>query len=294
LCVAQGMPPDLLPTYRVTEILTSDGGNADLEPERATTWTTGIVLEPRFESALFDDVQLTVDWYQVEIDDTVQYIGATDAVANCYDPGYNPEFATDNFWCSTFGRNPVTGEITGAQSTYWNLASLSTSGVDTQLQWSLSAGPGRLTVSWFVAWIASYEIQTAPRAPTDEYAGTVGGFGGSWPDWKWNLHLQYAVGGLNLGAGWRYIDSMEDGGRYGPDLDVPRFDVVVPHYDYFDLEASYAFHDGPLDGLVLRAGVENLTDEDPPIFPSWSVANTDASQYDVLGRRWFLSVVYRR
>ncbi len=46
-------------------------------------------------------------------------------------------------------------------------------------------------------------------------------------------------------------------------------------------------------GLVLRAGVQNLTDKDPPIFPSWSLANTDASQYDVLGRRYFIGVEYR-
>jgi outer membrane receptor protein involved in Fe transport len=187
----------------------------------------------------------------------------------------------------------VTGEITGAQGTYWNLASLSTSGIDTQLQWSFPAGPGRLSISWFVSWVGSYLIQTAPRAPTDDFAGTVGGFGGSWPDWKWNLHLGYTIGGANFGARWRYIDSMEDGGRYPPGVDVPRFDVVVPHYDYFDLEASYEVHDGALEGLVLRAGVENLTDKDPPIFPSWVDANTDPSQYDVLGRRFFLGIEYR-
>ena len=144
-----------------------------------------------------------------------------------------------------------------------------------------------------MSWIASYRIQTSPRAPAEESAGTVGGFGGSWPAWKWNLHLGYTVGGLNLGARWRYIDSMADGGRYPAGFDVPRFDVVVPHYDYFDLEASYGVRDGALNGLVLRAGVQNLADKDPPIFPSWSVANTDTSQYDVLGRRYFLSVEYR-
>lgn len=291
LCVAQGMPGDLLATYKAYEIPITDGGNPDLEPERGTTYTAGVVLQPRFQSSYLNDLQLTFDWYQIKVDNAVQYIGATDAVVNCYDPGFNPDLSPDNFWCSTFGRDPVTGEITGAQATYWNLASLSTSGIDAQLQWSFTAGPGRLSVSWFVSWVASYRVQTVPRAPVDEFAGTVGGFSGSWPDWKWNLHLGYAVGGATFGARWRYIDSMEDGGRYG--FDAPKFDVVVPHYNYFDLEASYEVRAGPFDGLVLRAGLENLTDQDPPIFPSWSVANTDASQYDVLGRRFFLGVQYR-
>lgn len=48
-----------------------------------------------------------------------------------------------------------------------------------------------------------------------------------------------------------------------------------------------------LEGLTLRAGVENLTDEDPPIFPSWVAANTEPSQYDVLGRRYYVNLTYR-
>ena len=66
----------------------------------------------------------------------------------------------------------------------------------------------------------------------------------------------------------------------------------IPHYDYFDLGASYDVSAGFLDGLQVRVGVENLTDEDPPIFPSYTQANTDPSQYDVLGRRYYLSLRY--
>jgi outer membrane receptor protein involved in Fe transport len=73
-----------------------------------------------------------------------------------------------------------------------------------------------------------------------------------------------------------------------PDLDYP-----IPSHDYFDLFASYDFDAGALDGLTLRAGVENLTDEDPPLLPSPVQANTDPSQYDVLGRRFYMNLTYR-
>jgi outer membrane receptor protein involved in Fe transport len=52
------------------------------------------------------------------------------------------------------------------------------------------------------------------------------------------------------------------------------------------------FGPGLLDGLTVRAGVENLTDEAPPLLPSSISANTDASQYDVLGRRYYLNLSY--
>jgi outer membrane receptor protein involved in Fe transport len=44
--------------------------------------------------------------------------------------------------------------------------------------------------------------------------------------------------------------------------------------------------------LRLRAGVTNLTDEDPIIYPSQQQANTDPSTYDILGRRYFVSATY--
>ena len=62
--------------------------------------------------------------------------------------------------------------------------------------------------------------------------------------------------------------------------------------DYFSLDASYEFSSGPLEGLSFALGVENLTDEDPPILASAPQANTDPSQYDVLGRRYYMSLRY--
>ena len=50
---------------------------------------------------------------------------------------------------------------------------------------------------------------------------------------------------------------------------------------------------GALAGLTVRGGVENLTDADPPLIPTQVAANTDPSQYDVLGRRYYLSFSYR-
>ncbi len=101
------------------------------------------------------------------------------------------------------------------------------------------------------------------------------------------MDLRYAWRELEVGLAWRYVDSTLDTSRFG---DTKTSDVTVPQRDYFDLDASYAFGDGWLDGLTIRAGVENLTDEQPPIFPNWALANTDPSQFDVLGRRYYVTL----
>ena len=68
------------------------------------------------------------------------------------------------------------------------------------------------------------------------------------------------------------------------DVKVP--DYEVPAYDYVDLGLAYAFPNGALDGLTIRAGVDNLADRQPPVFPTYP------TQYDVLGRRYYVRFEY--
>jgi len=289
LCVAQGMPAELLPNYSNSSIVTTVGGNPDLGPETADTVTAGIVVHPAFVSAWIRDLQFTIDWYRIEIDDVVTFVDAATAVRNCYDPIYNPAFAADNYWCTLFGRDPGTGEIVDALETNRNLATQTTSGIDFQLDWGLPVGPGALAIGWYVGWLDEFSLQTTNNFPADQFAGTIGGFAGSYPEWKWLASLRYTLNDFDLGLGWQYVGSTVDTSRF-----FKSNDVAVPHKDYFDIDAGYSFHYGGwLDGVTLRAGIENLTDESPPIFPLWPNANTDPSQFDVLGRRYFVTMALK-
>jgi outer membrane receptor protein involved in Fe transport len=289
LCVTQGVPAGLLDDFFEFEFPAEFGGNPDLDPEKADTLTAGVVLRSPFESPRLAGLQLSLDWYRIEIDDAITFLRTGDSVVNCFDTALNPDLAADNFWCTRYHRDPTNGRIADALSTSFNLAATETSGVDVALDWNLPLGSGSVGVQWLIGWIDSFEVRASPGSPPEEFAGTVGGFGGSYPEWKWLLGLRYSWQGLDAGVRWQYIDSMRDGVRGYPFEN----DHIVPHQDYFDLDAGYAIEDGWFDGLTVRAGVENLTDEDPPIFPSWVAANTDPSQYDVLGRRYYVNLTMR-
>jgi outer membrane receptor protein involved in Fe transport len=289
LCIEQGVPAELLPEFPWETVVTTAGGNPDLDPETADTLTAGIVVRPGFESSWVRDLQFTIDWYRIEIDDSVTYIDTLTAVRSCFDPTFNPSFASDNYWCTLFGRDSATGEIVDAVDTYRNLATSMTSGVDFQLDWRLPVGPGELGIGWYVGWVDEYEVQTTSDLPAEQFAGTIGGFAGSYPEWKWLMDLRYGWRDIDVGLAWRYVDSTVDTSR----SDFKTTDVTVPHKDYFDLDASYTIEEGWFDGLTIRAGVENLTDEPPPVFPNWVVANTDPSQFDVLGRRYYVTLALR-
>ena len=289
LCIEQGVPAEVLPDFYSEQIPITVRGNPDLAPEVGETLTAGLIVRPGFEQAWLRELQFTVDWYQIEIENAVTDVDAVTAVENCYDPRYNPNYAATNYWCTLFGRDPDSGNLIEGTNTFYNLAKTMTSGVDFQLDWQIPAGPGGLQVGWYVTWLAEDLFQTHRDSPTEHSVGTIGGFGGARPEWKWLMDLRYAWGNLEFGAGWQYIDSTRDTSR----TEEKTEDHVVPHQDYFNVDASYTFDEGWFNGSTLHVGVVNLTDEPPPVFPGWVAFNTDPSQYDVLGRRYFVSLALR-
>ena len=231
-------------------------------------------------------MQLSLDWYEIDITDKIEVVNFFDFGRFCYDRRYNPDLSVTNQWCGMFSRDPVSGRIDDFQALNRNAYDWKT--IDAQVDWRFDLGPGQLGVSWLVSWLDSFTTTAEGSVGAkDEWAGTIGvNVGASLPQWKSNLHVSYAWADFTVGATWRYIDSMLDANT---DLD-PEFEI--PQVDYFDLSANYEFASGFLDGLRIGVGVENLTDEDPPIFPSNVQANTDPSQYDVFGRRYYASLRY--
>ena len=65
--------------------------------------------------------------------------------------------------------------------------------------------------------------------------------------------------------------------------------TVLEPLHYFDLNGSWAVN----DTVVLRAGVNNVTDEEPRVYSPGVQANTDPSTYDVLGRRYYVGLTAR-
>lgn len=284
LCLAQGLPSSLLPTYEYSlrKVDGVSGGNPDLKAEQADTYTLGLVFTHSFAAPGLHDLKLSLDWYHIDIRDGIGRWDSQSAVERCYDPGYNPQFQAGNIYCTFFERRPDTGEI-HALILDRNIGGIETAGVDTQLGWSVDAGPGRLGINEYLTYVDTWQYRD-PSGGSIEYAGTIGGaLGRALPRWKSLLNLDYHVGNLTLFSSWRYIDGMRD-------ATYPEF--TVPARNYFDLGAGYTVTSGSLRGLTARVGVENLFDENPPIYPSFQQANTDPSQYDVLGRRYFLRLQY--
>ncbi len=289
LCLAQGVPADLLADFADGDGVHTGvaGGNPDLEPESADTLTLGLALQSFLDHPWFSGLRLSLDWYWIEQQEAIADLAAGEYVAWCFDGAVNPEFSPSQTFCRYFSRDPANGEM-NLQDLKRNLGTVEVSGIDMQVDWQVDLGPGEARLNLLASWMERFQIRDTGGVPATDAVGFVGGAfwdGSSYPEWKLNLNVGYLWGRLDTNLQWRWVDSMRS--REFPDS------AGIDAYDIFDLYARYELDSGALAGLTLRLGVENLTDEDPPVFAGSMQANTDPSQYDVLGRRYFASLSYR-
>ncbi len=292
LCAAQGVPAGYIQATTNYGIIT--GGNPELSEETADSWTLGAVWAPRFDAALLRRFSVSLDYYEIEVEDAVGVLGVATIVNGCFNnDGSNPSYDPGSFYCGLFERAPA-GDITNVQLNQINLAGIRTSGWDFQLDWGvdldelgLPAGAGKLDINLVLGKLESFERQVRPGVDFVGFAGSIGGdlSGGAFPDWKSAFQATWAVGPAKAILRWRHIAGMTDAASVPVKNPTA---VNAPDYDIFDLMGSWTF-EAPT-AVTVRFGVNNLGDERPPYFTSYSNSNTDPSTYDVLGRRWFAGI----
>ena len=280
ICVAQGLPVGLVDTFQhtTTALPASTGGNQDLEPETADTITFGIVWQPEFGN---NDLAITVDYWDISIDDVIKTIDGPSVLQRCFNTAFNPTLDPANVFCQLISRQGATGTVNEVSTTFLNLASLDTSGVDAQINHVVDIGPGQLQSNLSIGWLNNYEERSLPGDQFLDYAGTIGGPANRvvdndvHPEWKLSLMPTYTFGPASIAVRWRYLSSMDARQTV---LDPNSTTPGVPSVNYFDIFGSYQI----TESLLLRATVTNVFDEDPPEV-SGQIGQTRIGTYDVLG-----------
>lgn len=244
---------------RQTLQLTS--GNPTLTPEKADTFTGGVIFQPSFLRGF----RASIDYYRISIKQAITTVPAQSIVNFC------EEGRTE--FCSGVIRDPVTQQITQVNVIPFNADSIKTSGVDVELQYRFPVLGGDLKLRGLANYVA--EISTTSNSVTNDYVG-LAGIGAppqGLPEWRINLDADYSVDGFKFGVGYRYID----GGKFDTRFNITTLDLIdnnVSGRSYIDLSASYKV----TSAVELYGRVENLFDVDPPITPNTllqpTVANT--------------------
>lgn len=258
------------------------GGNPELSPEEADTYSLGVVWSPEFISGL----TMSVDYYQIEIEQGINNLEPEFILNQCLDG--------ETSFCDNVNRNAQRGDlwigsdvnssghIVALQD---NLATEEVEGFDVIFDYSLELGDlGTLMFNDTMSIIETWDTQQAQGAPVDDCKGNWGGnCGYPTPDFRNNFRATWLTPwGITGSVQWRHISDVND---LNDNLDLEEM-------DYFDVSAVWDL----LDNTSLRAGINNVTDEEPPIAgnaagPSINGnGNTFPGMYDALGRYMFVGV----
>jgi iron complex outermembrane receptor protein len=294
LCVAQGVPSALYPTfvYSVDSVFGTSGGNPNLTPENANSYTVGAVWSPRLGSPLFRTFNLSVDYYNIKITDAIGTLALTSILPRCFnvDGVSNPTFSNSNVFCQQITRDQNSGAIINGREGALNLATYQTDGIDIQLDWGfglealgLPADAGGIRLNSVVTYTRSFKVSSLPGSALLDFAGSIGNSAVSpqiaHPTWKAITSFAYAAGPVELAFRWRYIDAMIHQDLVAnPAATTPG----VPAYNYFDLSMRVRVG----EQFEFSAGINNLTDRGPP-FVSGQPLTTDSATYDIIGRTFF-------
>ncbi|HEY0435029.1 MAG TPA: TonB-dependent receptor, partial [Phenylobacterium sp.] len=289
------------------------GGNPNLKPEKADTYTVGLVWQPSF----IPGSNLTVDWFDIDVKDYISNVGANVIINGCVS-GTNPDF------CALVHRD-VVGSIRSTsgfvRDTVINQGGLHTSGVDVNASYRTGLDTfgiqnmGSVSASLVGTWLDKLETTVLNGRPPIDCAGlygstctTLGGSINPNPKWRhklrvtWNTPFEMGwLGNIALGAQWRYFSKVDvDGTSSDPSLKGPvaATDARLGARSYLDLLATFKVK----DNYSFRVGVNNVLDQDPPLagsggngFASNCPAgacnqNVYAQMYDTLGRYIFVGL----
>ena len=287
-----GTIPDLVlqQGYQLT------GGNPKLKPEVSKSYSVGFSFTPTFVEGLSG----SVDYYHIRIDDEIAPgLPIQNILTSCLNSG-DPTVCglivrnTNNF---SLNGPPVVGGSGYVVQTSVNIASALVSGIDVQLNYkhSLPFGLGSWNAQMYGSYLA-HSIAQVPGGPGPQ--DCAGLYGPNClavnPRWRDNLRLAWNMPwDTTVAVTWRYIGrALYDGNDHAfcgaapgqPCTGLVLVNGQIPSYSFVDLAATYS----PIKNVELRAGINNITDKDPPLaFGGAGGGYNSYTAYDFLGRQIF-------
>ncbi|HEU4617694.1 MAG TPA: TonB-dependent receptor [Gammaproteobacteria bacterium] len=279
------------PSGFVSPRISNLSGNPNLRSEEAETLTLGVVAN------LTERALLTLDYWRIQVDDMIAPQVPDTLYRDCLSFDTNPTFDPAHPSCQLIVRNPSNGAVATVDVIYTNEASADLAGYDLQFDWRKDLGPGTLSLSELATITDRWMTRVNKDSPWVDYKGTTGpsdirGVNQFAYDYRLFTTLGYSTGSWSADLRWRHFPSIVPEGAIRTTAQYH----TTPSYDIFDASGRYTF----TNKLELRFGVDNLLDVDPPIVNLRTVAEgytqtgvTNASFYDVLGRRYYMGLRYQ-
>lgn len=248
----------------------TNGSNPNLRPEKANTFTVGVVLQP--SGGFIGRFRASVDYYDIKIKDAISTLGQQNIVTRC--------FQNDPLSCSLVTRagGAPSGAITNVTDVVQNVNELITRGFDFELGYRQPIGSGS---SLNLQVLASHvrDLITKDAVGPVERAGQTGLRGGTpagIPDWTvdgtaslelgplfaFSTHVRWINKGFYNSA---FVGAEQSG--YVITSGSSSSTNSMPGRTYVDIMGTVKVPVNDSDKLAVYFGIDNLFNTDPPNFP---------------------------
>ena len=232
-------------------------GNPNLNPEKSSAYTLGVVFEPA------NDLSFGVDYFSIAQKSLVASNGFQYTVTN------------EALFPGAVVRDAA-GVILTVSDGFSNVSKVETSGVDVDLRWRLKAGDlGRITLRANASYIISWKQPAALGQPLTEWVGSNTGPAGALPRLRSSSGIDWDTGSFLTSVNARSVGNYRQAASAITAGAPPR----VNGSTFFDLYVAYQ----GIKNLRLYASVQNLLDQQPP-WDSTQALGYSSTQYDMRGR----------
>lgn len=265
-------------------------GNTELQPEEADALGLGVVYQPSFVPGL----GLSVDYYDIEINDAISMLTAQDLVDRCHDI---------NQFCDSIARDPTsdTGNELLIENSPFNFVSERARGLDLEASYRFSLSdlgsglPGDVTLRALGTHYMEMSANNGVDPSTDRAGQNTNG---GPPDWQYRLSAAYVVDRLTLQLTGRGLSSGTYDNTYiectsaCPQSTALNRTINTNHIDgafYLDAFIAWTMQTDSLRSQIFFK-VNNVTDKDPVVVglgpgdSSNVEPGINRALYDYLGR----------
>jgi hypothetical protein len=168
-----------------TQLTARQGGNAELEPEKAKQFSIGLLFEPTA------NVSIGVDYFDIRMKNAISFVSGDDILADWYANQTGPGTSTSRF-ADRLVADAQTGYLSYVQAGYENVGELRIAGVDVSVKGRFATPLGTLRPGYE----ATYLTRDKSRFFDTEFSSNLGQYASSGP----SIRLKQSISlGLDRG-----------------------------------------------------------------------------------------------
>jgi iron complex outermembrane recepter protein len=264
----------------VTFAAVDAGGNPDLDPTDATSFTTTLAFTPAQMPAL----RLAASYWHIRMTDTIGFPSVARMLAA--EDRFPDRIVRDAPSAADIAAG-TPGSLRSIDITRLNFGSIETSGLDSSAHIALDTSIGQLMPSLSATWVREFETSDLLDGSDVTRVG-VANLQGSIARWRAVAGLAWSVQGMHVSAKARYVPSYDDvnimGERTGRDVHSQTLVDAQVSLDLSDIvDKGSAWN-----GFEIRAGATNLFNREPPFAEVGWLAGYDPSQGELKQRFMYL------